>query len=48
MIGIELSSVRMLTISNVNIFKTRGPIATKFYLHLAREKPALDFGLYRI
>ena len=35
-----------LTISNMNISKTREPIATKFYLkhHSAGGKPALDFG----
>ena len=35
-----------LTISNMNISKTRGPIATKFYLkhHWGGGKPALGFG----
>ena len=39
-----------LTISNMNISKTRGPIATKFYLkhHWGEEKPALGFGPGRI
>ena len=39
-----------LTISNMNISKTREPIATKFYLkhHLGGGKPALGFGLGRI
>ena len=39
-----------LTISNMNISKTRGPIATKFYLkhHWGEGKPALGFGLDRI
>ena len=39
-----------LTISNMNISKTRGPIATKFYLkhHWGGGKPALGFGLGRI
>ena len=35
-----------LTISNMNISKTRGPIETKFYLkhHWGGGKPALGFG----
>ena len=39
-----------LTISNMNISKTRGPIATKFYLkhHWSEGKPALGFGPGRI
>ena len=39
-----------LTISNMNISKTRGPIATKFYLkhHCGGGKPALGFGPDRI
>ena len=39
-----------LTISNMNISKTRGPIATKFYLkhHWGGGKPALGFGPGRI
>ena len=39
-----------LTISSMNISKTRGPIATKFYLkhHWGRGKPALGFGPDRI
>ena len=39
-----------LTISNMNISKTRGPIATKFYLkhHWGGGKPALGFGLGRL
>ena len=42
--------VRLLTISNMNISKTRGPIATKFYLkhHWGGGKPALGFGPGRI
>ena len=42
--------VRPLTISNMNISKTRVPIATKFYLkhHWGGGKPALGFGLGRI
>ena len=42
--------VRPLTISNMNISKTRGPIATKFYLkhHWGGGKPALGFGPGRI
>ena len=39
-----------LTISNMNISKTKGPIATKFYLkhHWGGGKPALGFGPGRI
>ena len=39
-----------LTISNMNISKTRGPIASKFYLkhHWGGGKPALGFGPDRI
>ena len=39
-----------LTISNMNISKTRGPIATKFYLkhHWGGGKPALGFEPGRI
>ena len=39
-----------LTISNMNISKTSGPIATKFYLkhHWGGGKPALGFGPDRI
>ena len=42
--------VRPLTISNMNISKTRGLIATKFYLkhHWGGGKPALGFGPGRI
>ena len=42
--------VRLLTISSMNISKTRGPIATKFYLkhHWGGGKPALGFGPGRI
>ena len=49
-IGLELASVCPLTISNMNISKTRGPIATKFYLkhHRGGGKPALGFGPGRI
>ena len=53
-IGVEPASVcacvRPLTISNMNISKTRGPIATKFYLkhHWGGGKPALGFGPGRI
>ena len=38
------------TLSNMNISKTRGPIATKFYLkhHLVGGKEALGFGPDRI
>ena len=49
-IGLEPASVCPcvcpLTISNMNISKTRGPIATKFYLkhHWGGGKPALGFG----
>ena len=44
--GLEPASVCPLTISNMNISKTRGPIATKFYLkhHWGGGKPALGFG----
>ena len=40
----------LLTISNMNISKTRGAIATKFYLkhHWGGGKPALSFGPDRI
>ena len=43
-------SVCPLTISNMNISKTRGPIATKFYLkhYWGGGKPALGFGPDRI
>ena len=43
-------SVCPLKISNMNISKTREPIATKFYLkhHLGGGKPALGFGPGRI
>ena len=39
-----------LTVSNINISKTRGPIVTKFYLkhHWGGGKPALGFGPDRI
>ena len=39
-----------LTISNMNISKTKGAIATKFYLkhHWGGGKPALGFGPDRI
>ena len=39
-----------LTISNMNISKTREPIATKFYLkhHWGGGRPALGFGPDRI
>ena len=53
-IGLEPASVCVcvcpLTISNMNISKTRGPIATKFYLkhHWGGGKPALGFGPGRI
>ena len=57
-IGLEPASVCQcvrvcvcpLTISNMNISKTRGPIATKFYLkhHWGGGKPALGFGPGRI
>ena len=55
-IGLEPASVCPcvcvcpLTISNMNISKTRGPIATKFYLkhYWGGEKPALGFGPGRI
>ena len=53
-IGLEPASVCPcvcpLTISNMNISKTRGPIATKFYLkhHWGGGKPALGFGPGRI
>ena len=42
--------VRPLTISNMNISKIRGPIATKFYLkhHWGGGKPALGFGPGRV
>ena len=42
--------VCLLTISNMNISKTRGPITTKFYLkhHWGGGKPALGFGPGRI
>ena len=40
----------MLTLSNMNISATSGPIATKFYLkhHLGGGKAALGFGSDRI
>ena len=43
-------SVCPLTISNMNISKTRGPITTKFYLkhHWGGGKPVVDFGPDRI
>ena len=53
-IGLEPASVclcvRPLTISNMNISKTRGPIAIKFYLkhYCGGGKPALGFGPGRI
>ena len=53
-IGVEPASVCAcvcpLTILNMNISKTRGPIATKFYLkhHWGGGKPALGFGPGRI
>ena len=42
--------VCLLTISNINISKTGGPIATKFYLkhRWGGGKPALGFGPGRI
>ena len=42
--------VSVFTLSNMNISKTRGPIATKFYLkhHWVRGKDALGFGPDRI
>ena len=57
MLGLEPSSacvcVRLcvcLTLSNINISKTSGPIAIKFYLnhHLGRGKATLGFGQVRI
>ena len=49
-IGLQPASVCLLTISNMNISKTREPIATKFYLkhHWGGGKPALGFGPDRI
>ena len=43
-------SVYMYTLSNMNISKTSGPIATKFYLkhHWDGGKDALGFGPDRI
>ena len=42
--------VSVSTLSNINISKTRGAIATKFYLkhHWGRGKAALGSGLDRI
>ena len=42
--------VRLLTLSNINISETSGPIKIKFYLkqYWGWEKVALGFGLYRI
>ena len=39
-------SIHPFTLSNMNIFATKKPIATKFYMkhHLGREKAALGFG----
>ena len=44
------SSVRLFTLSNMNISETNGPIAIKFYLehHLGGGKAALGFGPDRI
>ena len=56
--GLELSSVcqgvclcvRVLTLSNMNISETSGPIAIKFHLkhHWGGGKASLSFGLDRI
>ena len=42
--------ISVFTLSNMNISKTRGQIATKFYLkhHWVRGKDALGFGPDRI
>ena len=44
------ASVRVFTLSNINISETNGSIATKFYLkhHLVGGKAALGFGPDRI
>ena len=49
-IGLEPASVCPLTISNMNISKTRKPFAIKFYLkhHWGGGKPTLGFGPDRI
>ena len=43
-------SVRLLTLSNIEISKTSGPIAIKIYMkhHRGKEKDALGFGPHRI
>ena len=48
--GLEPASVRLLTLSNIEISKTSGPIAIKIYMkhHRGEEKDALGFGPYRI
>ena len=44
------ASLRVFTLSNMNISETNGSIATKFYLkhHLGGGKSALSFGPDRI
>ena len=50
--GLEPASVRLLTLSNIEISKTSGPIAIKIYMKPSiigvREKAALGFGPHRI
>ena len=48
--GLEPASVRLLTLSNIEISKTSGPIAIKIYMkhHRGEEKDALGFGPHRI
>ena len=43
-------SVRLLTLSNIEISKTSGPIAIKIYMkhHRGEENDALGFGPHRI
>ena len=50
--GLEPASVCLLTLSNIEISKTSGPIAIKIYMkpmhHRSEGKAALGFGPHRI
>ena len=49
--GLEPASVRLLTLSNIEISKTSGPLAIKIYMKpniIGVMKAALGFGPHRI
>ena len=48
--GLEPASVRLLTLSNIEISKTSGPIAIKIYMKpsIIGVRAALGFGPHRI